>query len=254
MDLEGKAALVTGGGTGVGRATALSLARRGCAVAVNYSRSKDDAERTAAEVAALGVRGIAIRADVSQDEDCRRLADTSARELGRLDVLVQSAGTTSFIPHRDLDRVTGEDWERIFAVNVRGPFQCARAVRGAMLAAGGGAIVNVSSIAGVAGVGSSIPYCASKAALNNLTLTLARSLAPKIRVNAVAPGFITGRWLEQGLGAGYQPARGAMERKAPLGKVCAPEDVADAILGLIAGSELVTGQILIVDGGLLIAG
>jgi len=254
MELDGKAALVTGGGTGVGRATALALARRGCAVAVNYSRSRDDAERTAAEVSAFGVRGIALQADVARDADCRRLAETSAKELGRLDVLVQSAGTTSFIPHGDLDRVTDEDWERIFSVNLRGPFQCARAVRGAMLAGGGGAIVNVSSIAGVAGVGSSIPYCASKAALNNLTLTLARALAPKIRVNAVAPGFITGRWLEQGLGAGYESVKSAMERRAPLGKVCEPDDVADAILGLVTGSALVTGQVVVVDGGLLIAG
>jgi len=254
MDLSGKAALVTGGGTGVGRATALALARLGCSVAVNYSRSRDDAERTAADASALGVRAIALHADVARDEDCRRLAETTAKELGRIDVLVQSAGVTSFIAHGDLDAVSDADWERIFAVNLRGPFQCARAVRGPMLASGGGAIVNVSSIAGVAGIGSSIPYCASKAALNNLTLTLARALAPEIRVNAVAPGFITGRWLEQGLGAGYAVAKAAMERKAALRKVCAPEDVADAILGLVTGSALVTGQVLVVDGGLLIAG
>jgi 3-oxoacyl-[acyl-carrier protein] reductase len=254
MDLAGKAAVVTGGGTGVGRATALALARRGCAVAVNYCRSKDEAERTAADVAALGVRGIAVQADVARDADCRRLMETAATELGRLDVLVQSAGTTRFIPHGDLDRVTDDDWDAIFAVNLRGPFQCARAARAPMLASGGGAIVNVSSIAGIAGIGSSIPYCASKAALNSLTLTLARALAPKIRVNAVAPGFITGRWLEQGLGGAYEATKSAMERRAPLARVCAPEDVSDAILGLVAGSELVTGQVLVVDGGLLIAG
>jgi len=254
MDLSGKGALVTGGGTGVGRATALALARRGCAVVVNYSRSRDDAERTAADAAALGVRALAVEADVARDEDCRRLAATAAKELGRLDVLVQSAGVTSFVRHGDLDAVTDADWERILGVNLRGPFQCARAVRAPMLASGGGAIVNVSSIAGIAGIGSSIPYCASKAALNNLTVTLARALAPQIRVNAVAPGFITGRWLEQGLGPAYASVKEAMEQRAPLQRVCTPDDVADAILGLLTGSSLVTGQVLVVDGGFLIAG
>lgn len=253
MDLQGKSAVITGGGTGVGRATALALARRGCSVLVNYSRSRDEAEATAAELRALGVRGVAVQADVAKDADCRALIDTAVRELGRLDVLVQSAGTTSFIPHADLERVGDDDWQRILGVNLIGPFQCARAARGPMLQSGGGAIVNVSSIAGVAGIGSSIPYCASKAALNNLTLTLARSLAPKIRVNAVAPGFITGRWLEQGLGAGYEPIKKAMEAKAPLQKVCTPEDVAGSILAFV-DAETITGQVLVLDGGLLIAG
>lgn len=253
MDLHGKAAVITGGGTGVGRATALALARRGCSVVVNYSRSKDEAEQTASELRQLGVRGLALQADVAKDADCRALMETAARELGRLDVLVQSAGTTSFIPHADLDRVSDDDWQRILAVNLIGPFQCARAARPHMLQSGGGAIVNVSSIAGVAGIGSSIPYCASKAALNNLTLTLARSLAPAIRVNAVAPGFITGRWLQSGLGAGYEPIKKAMEAKAPLQRVCTPEDVAGSILAFV-DAETVTGQVLVLDGGLLIAG
>jgi 3-oxoacyl-[acyl-carrier protein] reductase len=253
MTLEGKAAVVTGGGTGVGRATSLALARLGCGVVLNYSRSKDDAERTAADVRALGVPGVAVQADVADDAACRRLVDTAVRELGRLDVLVQSAGTTVFIPHADLENVRDADWDHLMAVNVKGPFQCARAARGPMLAAGGGAIVNVSSVAGVAGVGSSIPYCASKAALNSLTLTLARALAPQIRVNAVAPAFITGRWLAGGLGAGYEAVKHAMEQKAPLKKVCEPEDVAAAILSFVTGSQLVTGQVLVVDGGMLFA-
>jgi 3-oxoacyl-[acyl-carrier protein] reductase len=252
--LEGKSAIVTGGGTGVGRATALALARLGCSVAVNYSRSKEDAERTAADVSALGVRGVALQADVADDAACRRLVDGAVKDFGRLDVLVQSAGVTSFIAHADLDKVTDRDWDWILGVNLKGPFQMARAARAPMLAAGGGAIVNVSSVAGVAGIGSSIPYCASKAALNNLTLTLARSLAPKIRVNAVAPGFITGRWLQGGLGPGYEAIKHAMEQKAPLKKVCEPEDVAQAILSFVVGSPLVTGQVLVVDGGMLISG
>ena len=255
MNVAGKAALVTGGGTGVGRATALSLAELGCAVAVNYSRSRTEAEATAAEVEARGVRCIPIQADVAQDDDCRRLVETTVGELGRLDVLVQSAGVTSFIPHANLDDVKDEDWEKIFAVNVKGKFQCARAAKAPMDAAGAGSIVNVSSVAGIAGVGSSIPYCASKAAANNLTVTLARVLAPKIRVNAVAPGFITGRWLRNGLGEkAYEAVKGAMEARAPLGRVCDPEDVADAIVSLVTGSDLVTGQVLPVEGGMLISG
>ena len=254
MEVEGRGALITGGGTGVGRATALDLARRGCSVAVNYSRSADEAEQTAADARALGVRALAVQADVADDAQCRSLVATAVAELGRLDALVQSAGVTVFVPHADLDKVQAQDWEHLMAVNVVGAFQCARAARGPLEAAGDGEIVNVSSVAGIAGVGSSIPYCASKAALNNLTLTLARALAPKIRVNAVAPGFITGRWLAGGLGDAYDAIKGAMEARAPLGRVCDPEDVATAILSLITGSDLVTGQIVAVDGGMLIAG
>ena len=253
MELEGRGALVSGGGTGVGRATALALARRGCSVVVNYSRSREEAEKTAAEVVALGVKGAAVRADVAEDADCRELVSRAVSELGRLDVLVQSAGTTSFVPHADLEAVSGEDWDRIMAVNVKGAFQCARAARGALEADEGGEIVNVSSVAGLVGTGSSIPYCASKAALNNLTITLARVLAPRIRVNAVAPGFITGRWLQGGLGAAYESIKQAVEQRAPLGRVCDPEDVSDAILSLICGSDLVTAQVVAVDAGMIIA-
>jgi 3-oxoacyl-[acyl-carrier protein] reductase len=245
---------VTGAGTGVGRATALALARRGCAVAVNYSRSREAAERTAEEARALGVGAVAVRADVADDTACRTLVDTTLRELGHLDVLVNNAGTTVFVPHGDLEKLGDDDWQRVLAVNLVGPFHCARAARAPMEAAGAGAIVNVSSVAGIAGIGSSIAYCASKAALNNLTITLARALGPRIRVNAVAPGFIEGDWLREGLGPGYEAVKKAIEGRAPLRRVCTPEDVAAAILGLVAGSDLVTGQVLAVDGGMLIAG
>ena len=175
-------------------------------------------------------------------------------EFGRLDVLVNNAGTTSFIPHGDLEKVTDADWDKIFSVNLKGPFQCVRAAREALAQGEGGVVVNVSSIAGVVGVGSSIPYCASKAGLNLLTLMLARALGPGIRVNAVAPGFITGRWLREGLGeAVYDGMKKALEARTPLRRVCEPEDVRDAILSLIEGSDLVTGQVLLVDGGMTIA-
>jgi 3-oxoacyl-[acyl-carrier protein] reductase len=254
MEVEGKVAILTGGGTGVGRATALALADRGASVVVNYSRSKDAAEETTAEARARGVRALAVRADVADDADCRSLVEATLRELGRVDVLVQSAGTTVFVAHANLDGVSADDWRRILDVNLLGAFQMARAVKAPMEAAGAGVIVNVSSVAGIAGIGSSIPYCASKAALNNLTVTLARALAPKIRVNAVAPGFITGRWLEEGLGPAYAAVKHAMEQRAPLRRVADPEDVAAAILSLVRGSDLVTGAVLPVEGGMLIAG
>ena len=253
MEVEGRVAIITGGGTGVGRATALDLARRGCAVVVNYSRSTDAAEATAAEVAKLGVRALAFQADVASDAACRGLVDATVRELGRVDVLVQSAAVTVFVPHANLDAITTDDWTRLLGVNLIGAFQMARAVKAPMDAAGAGVIVNVSSVAGIAGVGSSIPYCASKAGMNSLTITLARVLAPRIRVVAVAPGFITGRWLEGGLGAAYEPIKKAMEAKSPLGRVAEPEDVSAAIVSLICGSDLVTGVVMPVEGGMLIS-
>jgi 3-oxoacyl-[acyl-carrier protein] reductase len=254
MQLDGKAAIVTGAGTGVGSATALALARRGCAVLVNYCRSKQGAERTADELRALGVNALPYQADVSDDTACRAMVETCVRELGGLDVLVNNAGTTSFIPHAELEKVDGETWSQILAVNLIGPFQCARAAKGALEAGDGGELVNVSSVAGLVGIGSSIPYCASKAALNNLTVTLARVLAPKIRVNAVAPGFIDGSWLREGLGPAFETIRQAMIGRTALGAVCTPPDVADAILSLIEGSDLVTGHVLPVEGGMLISG
>ncbi|MEE9607767.1 MAG: glucose 1-dehydrogenase [Myxococcota bacterium] len=253
MEIEGKAAIVTGGGTGVGRATALALGRRGCSVLVDYSRSVEAAERTAAEVSALGAKAVAYRADVADDADCRAMVEAAVAEFGRLDLLVNNAGVTRFIPHAELEKVGDDDWAQILAVNVKGPFQCARAARPAMERSGGGEVVNVSSVAGLRGIGSSIPYAASKAALNNLTITLARVLAPRIRVNAVAPGFIDGEWLKAGLGPAYEAVKQAMTERSPLGAVCTPEDVADAILSLITGSDLVTGQVLACEGGMLLS-
>jgi len=252
VDLKHKAAIVTGAGTGVGRATALALAERGCSVIVNYARSREGAEATAREAATFGVKAVAVQADVADDAACRRLVAAAERELGRLDVLVNNAGTTRFIPHAELEQVDDAAWNEIFAVNLKGPFQCARAARPALERTGGGAIINVSSVAGLVATGSSIPYCASKAALNNLTIALARALAPRIRVNAVAPGFIAGEWLKQGLGAAYDPIKQAIEARSALHRVCTPQDVAAAIVSLLAGSDLVTGHVLPCEGGMLI--
>ena len=244
--------MVTGASRGVGRATALALARGGCHVAINYSRSRDEAEQTAAAVRLLGMKAICVRGDVAEDAACRVLMDAAAKEFGRLDILVNNAGTTEFIPHANLDDVTDAHWERILGVNLKGPFQCVRAARKYLEASGSGIVINVSSVAGIAGTGSSIPYCASKAALINLTLSLARALGPNIRVNSVAPGFIAGEWLQKGLGADYETAKSAREKMNVLGKVCEPEDIAAAILSLITGSDLITGQTLVCDGGTLL--
>lgn len=247
-------AIITGGGTGVGRATTLGLAKLGYRVVINYSKSQADAEETIREVRGLGGDGIAMRADVGDDSDCRDLVNAAVARFERLDVLVNCAGTTEFIPFHDLEGATDEVWQRLYQVNVIGAFHCARAAREAMLASGGGSIVNVSSVAAQLGQGSSIPYCCTKAALDNLTVSLARTFAPHVRVNGIAPGFIEGRWTQGGLGERYDAIKKAYERTLPLGRVCQPEDIADGIISLITGSKIVTGQTLTVDAGMMIRG
>ena len=252
MELNGKAAFITGGGTGVGRACALAFAAQGCDVAINYSRSADAAAETVAEVEALGARGIAVQGDVADDDACRSMVAEAAEAFGRLDVLVNSAGTTVFVPHHDLDGITSDDWHRLYAVNTMGPFQMMRAAAPHLKADGGGHVVSISSVSGVAGVGSSLPYCASKAALNNLTVTMARVMAPEVRVNAVAPGFITGRWWKEGQGEDvHDTVANHVTGNVPLQAVCDPEDVANAVMGFIM-NDLATGQVIVVDGGMLI--
>ncbi len=247
MDLQGKTALVTGSGVGTGRAVALALAGRGCAVAVNYSRSKSEAETTAEEVGKLGVKSLALRADVSEETEVRAMTEEVLASFGRLDFLVNNAGITRFIDHADLDGVSYEDWEAIFRTNAWGSFVATRAAVPALRKDGGGAIVNLSSIAGVYATGSSVPYCASKAAINNMTVSLARALAPEIRVNAVAPGFIDTRWWKDR--EHYEVVKEFATEATPLKRVCQPEDVSKVVVDLLS-SELITGQILVVDGGM----
>jgi 3-oxoacyl-[acyl-carrier protein] reductase len=198
------------------------------------------------------VRAVAVQADVADDAACRALVETASREIGPVRILINNGATTVFVPHGELDRVSIEDWDRILRVNLVGTFQCVRAAQRAIEAAGGGDIVNVSSISAITGIGSSIPYCASKAGVNSLTVTFARALAPNIRVNAVMPGFITGRWQKEWFGESYDTVKGMMEQRSILGKVCDPEDVADAILSLITGSDLITGQVIAIDPSTLV--
>jgi 3-oxoacyl-[acyl-carrier protein] reductase len=253
MNVLGKTALITGGATGVGRATGLALARLGCSVAVNHiAATWDEAAETVAQLTSLGVKAFAIEADVTDDGACREMASAVVASLGRLDILVNCAGVTRFIPHAALDDVHDNDWDFILGVNVKGTFHCARACR-SYLEVNGGVVINVASTAGLNAAGSSIPYAVSKAGVVTLTTALARVMAPKIRVNAVAPGFIDGAWLRKGLGERFPEARDSFAAASALGRVCQPEDIADAIVSLITGSEMVTGQTLVCDGGALLA-
>jgi 3-oxoacyl-[acyl-carrier protein] reductase len=252
MNLTDKAAVVTGSSRGAGRATALALAKQGCHVLINYSSSHDAAEQVVEEVKALGVNSLAFKANVANDSECRAMIEAAYQAFGRLDVLVNNAGTTEFIAHDDLEGATGDIWDTILGVNLKGPFQCIRAAEKYLRESGDAAIVNVASVAGVAGTGSSVPYCASKAGLINLGVTMARALGPEIRVNTVSPGFIAGEWLKAGLGDAYDKRKAGIEHRATLGKVSEPEDVADAILCFITGSALVTGQNIVCDGGMLL--
>jgi 3-oxoacyl-[acyl-carrier protein] reductase len=243
MKLSGKTALITGGGTGIGRATALLLASEGADVAVNYSRSKEDAEKTVAEVEALGRKAIAVQANVAEDASCRAMIDTVFSELARLDILVNNAGTTRMVPLDDLESLTEEDWDTIMDVNVKGTFFCCRAAIPKMKENGGGQIVNTASIAGTTGQGSSIAYSASKAGIICMTQSLAVSQAPEIQVNAVSPGLVETRWVE-----GWEENNAGHARGTPMRRNAVAEDVAEAILGFIL-NPFTTGQNLVVDGG-----
>ncbi len=249
MEVIGKVALVTGSATGVGRATALDLASRGCDVVINYSRSEEEALQTVADVRALGARALLWQCDVSQDEQVQSMVAHTIEELGRLDILVNNAGTTYFVPNANLEGLTEDMWDHILAVNLKGTFFCSRAAAPFMRQSSQGAIVNVASVAGIRGGGSSIAYAASKAGVISLTTSLARVLAPEIRVNCVAPGFIDTRWLRRGMGERYEAARDRAAENNPLRRVSTPEDIAQVIVGLIAGADHVTGQTLVVDGG-----
>jgi 3-oxoacyl-[acyl-carrier protein] reductase len=243
MNLQGKVALITGGGTGIGRGIGLSFAREGAGVVVNYSRSEKEANATVQEIRDLGVPSLAIKADVSQDSQVRAMVDKVMKECGRLDILVNSAGTTTFINAADLEGLTEEMWDRTLAVNLKGTFFCCRAVVPAMKKHGGGSIINISSIAGPTGIGSSMAYSASKAGVICLTKSLARTLAPEIRVNTIAPGFVDTRWT-----ANWPEFKKMNEEATPMKRVAKPADIAVAALYLVH-SDFVTGQVITVDGG-----
>jgi NAD(P)-dependent dehydrogenase (short-subunit alcohol dehydrogenase family) len=255
MDLAGRVALVTGAGSGIGRATALRIAKAGAAaVVVNYRTSAQKAEGVADEIRAMGVEALCAQADVRDDARVRAMMLAVERRFGRLDVLVNNAGVTRWAPLADLEALTDEVWDEILDVNVKGAFRCSRAAA-PLLARVEGMIVNVASVSGVLAPAtiSSLAYGASKAALIHMTRVLAVALAPRVRVNAVAPAFTDTPWMREHFGAAFAERASAAATQYPLRRIATADDVATAIMGLITGGDFVTGQTLVVDGGLTIA-
>ncbi len=238
-DLKGRVALVTGSSAGIGAAVAQAFANLGASVVVNSASSVAAGQQVADDLP----DAIYVQADVSDAAQAERLVDAAVEQYGRLDIVVNNAGTTVVIPHHDLDAATNEIWERILRVNVLGAWNVVRAAAPHLRASGDGVVLNITSIAGVRPVGSSIPYAVSKAALNHLTLLLANALGPEIRVHAVAPGLIDTEWTES-----WDDVRAAVRATAPLRRSGTPDDVADACVALVE-TRYATGQVLVVDGG-----
>jgi 3-oxoacyl-[acyl-carrier protein] reductase len=256
MPGDGLCAIVTGSASGLGAATASHLARGGARIVVNYSSSKKEAEQTADVCRAAGAEVVVVQGDVSRDDDCKKIV-AAAAPWGRLDALVNNAGTTKHMPHGNLDGLSAEDFQRLFGVNTIGPFQMVRAARG-LLEAGAkaseraAAVVNVSSVAGISGIGSSIAYAASKGALNTITYSLARALAPLIRVNTVCPGYIDTPWFTKGRGEeAAKQVRDNVIAKVPLKVASSAEDVAALVCFLaMPQSGNMTGEVVRMDAGL----
>ena len=246
MDPKNKVALVTGGGTGLGKEISLKLAAAGASVAVNYSRSAEEAAETASEIESVGAEAMTVRADVSKSSDVRRMVDEVVERFGGIDILINNAGTTVFVPFSDLDGMTEEDWDNIMAVNLRGPFLCSKAVAPMMKDRGAGKIINVTSSGGIRPSGSCIAYSVSKAAENMLGRCMATALAPQIQVNNIAPGLLDTRW---GRIWGDKATNDYKDR-ALLGRLPELDDVADAVMYLVR-NDSVTSQTLVIDAGVL---
>ena len=243
------AALVTGASTGIGRSAAIALAKNGYNVVVNYSRSEDAAKMTAREVETAGARAFLYRCDVSDDDAVRAMLAAVEKKFGRLDALINNAGTTVDVPPANFEEMTVEAWNRVFSVNVLGVFLVTRAAVPLLRKSPNGCIVNTCSIAGLRPSAQPLPYAASKAAVANLTKTLANALGPKIRINAVAPGWIEGEWMKRTLAENYDGLMARRAKYTPLKRCCTEDDVADSMLSLILHNRFVTGEIIIVDGG-----
>jgi 3-oxoacyl-[acyl-carrier protein] reductase len=255
MSGDGLCVIVTGSASGLGATTAAILAKDGARIVINYASSQKEAEETADLCRAAGGEVVVVQGDVSRDEDCRKIA-AAAAPWGRLDVLINNAGTTKHVPHHNLDGLSAEDFQRLFGVNTIGPFQMVRAARslleaGATASGRASTVVNVSSVAGISGIGSSVAYAASKGALNTMTLSLARALAPLIRVNAVCPGYIDTPWFTKGRGVdGAAKVRDAVVAKVPLKRASTAEDVAGVVCFLATQqSSNMTGEVLRIDAG-----
>jgi 3-oxoacyl-[acyl-carrier protein] reductase len=250
VDIQDKVAIVTGASSGVGAETAVKLAGLGAKVVVNYAHSITGAEETVARIVEAGGEAVCFQADVSDNDQCIALVQQAIECYGQLDILINNAGTTTFVEHKNLDQLGDEIWQSTLGTNLLGPFYMCRAALAELKKRGGGEVVMTSSIAGLSTHGSSIAYCASKAALNNMTLTLARVMGESnVRVNAICPGLIQGKWSVEGRGEQWGAVKEFTENQSALGKVAKPEDIADSILAVILGSDLMTGQIVTIDAG-----
>jgi 3-oxoacyl-[acyl-carrier protein] reductase len=243
-----RVALITGAATGIGRATAIALAAAGFDVAVNYSRSESAARETSRLAEDKGAKTLLLRCDVSDDSCVRKMLTAVEQEFGRLDALVNNAGTTTEVKPQDFEALTAEEWDRVFAVNVRGVFQVTRAAV-PMLKKSGGSVVNTASIVGLRPGPQPLPYAASKAAVVSLTKLLALNLGPEIRVNAVAPGWMEGDWMARMLKDKYDDLMARRAKNTPLRRCVAANDVAEVIVNLITSNRLVNGEVVVVDGG-----
>jgi 3-oxoacyl-[acyl-carrier protein] reductase len=241
-------ALVTGASSGIGRATAVALGAAGFDVVINYSRSEHAARETAGLTEAKGANTLLFRCDVSEDKSVRDMVAAAERKFGRLDALANNAGITTNIKPGDFEAMTAEEWDRVFAVNVRGIFQVTRAAT-PLLKASRGSIVNTASIVGLRPGPQPLPYAASKAAVVSLTKLLALNLGPEIRVNAVAPGWIEGDWMERMLKDKYEDLIARRAKSTPLRRCATPEDVAEVIVNLLVSNRFVNGEVVVVDGG-----
>ena len=247
MDFAGKVAIVTGGGTGMGKAISTGLAAAGASVVVNYSRSADEATATVGEIEAAGGKAAAVQADVADAGQAARLVSQAVDRYGRLDIIVNNAGTTVFVPFPDLDGIDEADWDRIMAVNVKAPWLLAKAAAKALRADGGGAIVTISSVAGIKPGGSSLAYSVSKAAMIHLTKGLAIALAPDVRVNSIAPGFVNTRWHDNS----SDERKRQIAEASPLKSHVGVESIATATLECLRNDNM-TGQVIALDSGSLL--
>jgi 3-oxoacyl-[acyl-carrier protein] reductase len=243
-----QAALVTGAATGIGRSAVLALARAGYDVALNYSSSEAAARETAAEAQKSGAKTLLVRCDVSDEPGVRAMLQAVEKAFGRLDVLINNAGTTAAWKPKDLETLSLDEWDRVFAVNVRGLFQVTRAAV-PLLIKSRGCVVNTASIVGLRPGPQPLPYAASKAAVVNLTKTLAWNLGPDIRVNAVAPGWMEGDWMKRMLKDKYDDLMGKRAKATPLRRVVTADDVAETMMSLIQSNRFVTGEVIVIDGG-----
>ena len=245
LELKDTVAIVTGGNGGLGRRICHALADAGCHVAVVYARSRDEARGVAAELGDTGVRAEAVQCDVADPAAVQRMVSRVLDVFGRVDILVNDAAYNKWIPFADLDAMTYEEWTKILSINLTGPMLCIKAAAPAMKRQGAGRIVNISSIAGLAPSGSSIPYAVSKAGLNHLTRCMAVGLAPDILVNCIAPGYLEGTRATANLDPAYR-------EKARLGsllqRAADKDDIADQVIALCR-TDSITGQTLVIDSG-----